>query len=71
MHECSARGKEGEHIFPLVVSPKLWSCFLPVSVDFRWMDELIHEKTEEDFLTPSLPHFPLSQSVRALNTPAC
>ena len=41
--------------------------FLPVSVDFRWMDELIHEKTEEDFLT----RFPLSQSVLALNTPAC
>ena len=45
--------------------------FLPVSVDFRWMDELIHEKTEEDFLTPCLPHFPLSQSVLALNMPAC
>ena len=41
--------REREHIFPRLSVQKLRS-FLPVSVDFRWMDELIHEKTEEDFL---------------------
>ena len=47
---------------------------LPVSVDFRWMDELIHEKTEEDFLTPrltpSLPPFAERERVKHARMPA-